>query len=81
MLAHDFRWFRFTLIPPNGELTLTVTDDTGLNGIVWRCFYCTETDNKKVLLREHKRHTTRRVASARYTDLSPDRGKGTPIQT
>ena len=29
---------------------------------------------KKVLLRERKRHTARRVASARYVDLSPDRG-------
>ena len=26
--------------------------------------------NRKVLLREHKRHTARRVASARYADLS-----------
>ena len=30
--------------------------------------------NKKVLLRERKRHTARRVASARYADLSPDNG-------
>ena len=35
------------------------------------------TSNKKVLQRERKRHTTRRVASARYADLS--RG-GTPSQ-
>ena len=32
--------------------------------------------NKKVLLRERKRHTARRVASARYADLSPDEGGG-----
>ena len=32
---------------------------------------------KKVLLRERKRHTARRVASARYADLS---GGGTPSQ-
>ena len=31
---------------------------------------------KKVLLRERKRHTTRRVASARYATLSPDMGRG-----
>ena len=31
---------------------------------------------KKVLLRERKRHTARRVASARYADLSPDGGGG-----
>ena len=31
--------------------------------------------NKKVL-RERKRHTTRRVASARYAALSPNRGGG-----
>ena len=34
--------------------------------------------NKKVLLRERKRHTSRRVASARYGDLSPDGGGGVP---
>ena len=39
--------------------------------------------NKKVILRERKRHTTCRVASARYADLSPDPvldggGDGTP---
>ena len=33
--------------------------------------------NKKVLLCEHKRHTTRRVASARSVALSPD-GLGVP---
>ena len=32
--------------------------------------------NKKVLLREHKRHTTHRIASACYADLSPDGGGG-----
>ena len=31
---------------------------------------------KKVLLRERKRHTARRVASARFADLSPDGGGG-----
>ena len=35
-------------------------------------------DDKKVL-RECKRHTTRRVASARYAALSPDWGGGYPI--
>ena len=33
--------------------------------------------NKKVLLRERKRHTARRIASARFADLSPD-GGGVP---
>ena len=33
--------------------------------------------NKKVPLRERKRHTTCGVASARYDDLSPDGGGGT----
>ena len=37
--------------------------------------------HKKVLLRERKRHTARRIASARYADLSPDGGGGYPIQT
>ena len=32
--------------------------------------------NKEVLLRERKRHTARRVASARYAGLSPDGGGG-----
>ena len=32
--------------------------------------HCTYKYNKKVLLRERKRHTARRVASARYADLS-----------
>ena len=32
--------------------------------------------NKKVLLREYKRHTARRVASARYAALSSDKGVG-----
>ena len=36
--------------------------------------------NKKVLLRERKRHTARRVASDRYSTLSPDEGGGYPIQ-
>ena len=41
-------------------------------------FYMTEiSHNKKVLLREHKRHTARRVASARYAVLS-NGGGGTP---
>ena len=35
-------------------------------------------DNKKVLLRERKRHTAHRVASARYATLSPDGGGGVP---
>ena len=34
--------------------------------------------NEKVLLRERKRHTARRVASARYSDLFPDRREGAP---
>ena len=34
--------------------------------------------NNKVLLHKHKRHTARRVASARYADLSG--GEGTPSQ-
>ena len=33
--------------------------------------------NKKVLLRERKRHTAHHVASARYAALSPDEGGGT----
>ena len=33
--------------------------------------------NKKVLLREHKRHTVRRIASARYAALS-NVGGGVP---
>ena len=38
-------------------------------------------NNKKVLLRERKRHTARRVASARYAALSHGgRGGGYPIQ-
>ena len=42
--------------------------------------------NKKVFLRERKRHTACRVASARYAALSPDRvphprPRGCPIQT
>ena len=40
--------------------------------------------NKKILLCERKRHTTRRVASACSAALSPDgreRGGGTPIQS
>ena len=32
--------------------------------------------NKKVLLRERKRHTARRIASARYSALSPGGGGG-----
>ena len=32
--------------------------------------------NKKVLLRQRKRHTARRVASTRFSDLSPDVGGG-----
>ena len=35
------------------------------------------TFEKKVLLREHKRHTARRVVGARYATLSPDKGGGT----
>ena len=31
--------------------------------------------NKKVLLRERKRHTADRLASTRYADLSPDGGR------
>ena len=38
----------------------------------------TKNTNKKVLLRERKRHTVRRVASARYAALSPDGGWGVP---
>ena len=34
--------------------------------------------NKKVLLRERKKHTARRVASARYAALSPNGGGGYP---
>ena len=34
--------------------------------------------NNKVLLRERKRHTACRVASARSAALSPDEGGGTP---
>ena len=34
------------------------------------------TTDKKVLLRERKRHTARRVASARYAALSPDERGG-----
>ena len=33
-------------------------------------------ENKKVLLRERKRHTACHLASARYADLSPDGGGG-----
>ena len=33
-------------------------------------------DNKRVLLRERKRHTACRIASAHFADLSPDRGGG-----
>ena len=33
--------------------------------------------NKKVHLRERKRHTTRRIASARFADQYPDR-EGVP---
>ena len=47
-------------------------------------YYCVDPQlnicfNKTVLLRERKRHTARRVASARYTALSPDRGGGYPF--
>ena len=38
-------------------------------------------ENKKVLVRERKRHTARWVASARSAFLSPDGGGGTPIQS
>ena len=39
-------------------------------------------ENKKVILRESKRHTARRVASTRYAALSnPDLVGGYPIQT
>ena len=34
-----------------------------------------------MLLCERKRHTARRVASARYAALSPDWGGGTPFQS
>ena len=34
--------------------------------------------NTKVLLHKRKRHTARRVESAHFADLSPDRGGGTP---
>ena len=37
--------------------------------------------NKKVLLRERKSHTARHVASARYAALSPEGGRGYPIQS
>ena len=43
--------------------------------IAWNSKEVKQISNKKVLLRERKRHTARRVASARYADLS--RG-GTP---
>ena len=36
-------------------------------------------DNKKVRLRERKRHTARRVASAHFADLSPDKGVPHPV--
>ena len=35
--------------------------------------------NKKGLLRERRRHTVRRVASAHYADLSPDREVPHPV--
>ena len=38
----------------------------------------TTLQNKKVLLRERKRHTAHRVASARYAALSHGWGGGTP---
>ena len=38
------------------------------------------TQNKKVLLRERKSHTARRVASARYAALS-NGGGGNPIHS
>ena len=37
----------------------------GLHGYLYECS-CSQTQNKKVLLLERKRHTTCRVASARY---------------
>ena len=62
-----------------------VTNSTRITGIgkcdnVLQVSYISEDmKNKKVLLRERKRHTARRVASARYADLSPDGGY--PIQS
>ena len=40
----------------------------------WEFVYIS--NNKKVLLRECKRHTVRRIASGRYAALSPDWGGG-----
>ena len=40
--------------------------------------HCENIENKKVLLRERKRHTTSRVASAHYAALSNGRGGVTP---
>ena len=40
---------------------------------------CIQNKNKKVLLRDRKRHTTRRVASTRSAGLSP--GEHTPVPT
>ena len=37
---------------------------------------CEQMTDKKILLRERKRHTDRRVASAQFADLSPERGGG-----
>ena len=46
--------------------------------VIMVCFICMSTQaNKKVLLRKRKRHTARRVASARYAALS-NGGGGVP---
>ena len=42
----------------------------------FKCNYSHTKVNKKVLLRERKRHTTHNVGSARYAALSPDLGGG-----
>ena len=43
------------------------------------CVYVVQ--NKRILLRERKRHTACHVASGRYAAVSPGGGEGTPIQS
>ena len=63
--------FLFSCLFPTSHFALSPEGSCCMN--TWKTII-----NKKVLLRERKRHTARRVASARYADLSSDGEGGMP---
>ena len=64
-------WWIFCLHNTSQNSMYILNDNCNLRGksSKWRPFWM-HYNNKKVLLRERKRHTARRVARARYADLS-----------